>query len=117
TMKDAAREAWRLAVEYQDQAAKLGEPPARSLPNRRSMSGAAVACPLCLTTENVHARGVPARGSIRPGLSVAEQRGVSSRDDPAGSRGRREPILIFMQQSPLQRNLSKVSRRDDNGTS
>jgi hypothetical protein len=27
TMKDAAREAWRLAVEYQDQAAALGEPP------------------------------------------------------------------------------------------
>jgi hypothetical protein len=27
TMKDAAREAWRLAVEYRDQAAKLGEPP------------------------------------------------------------------------------------------
>jgi hypothetical protein len=26
-MKDAAREAWRLAVEYRDQAAKLGEPP------------------------------------------------------------------------------------------
>jgi hypothetical protein len=26
-MKDAAREAWRLAVEYQDQAAELGEPP------------------------------------------------------------------------------------------
>jgi len=27
TMKDAAREAWRLAVEYRDQAAQLGEPP------------------------------------------------------------------------------------------
>jgi hypothetical protein len=27
TMKDAAREAWRLAVEYRDQAATLGEPP------------------------------------------------------------------------------------------
>jgi hypothetical protein len=27
TMKDAGREAWRLAVEYRDQAAKLGEPP------------------------------------------------------------------------------------------
>jgi len=27
TMKDAAREAWRLAVEYRDQAAELGEPP------------------------------------------------------------------------------------------
>jgi plasmid stabilization system protein ParE len=27
TIKDAAREAWRLAVEYRDQAAKLGEPP------------------------------------------------------------------------------------------
>jgi hypothetical protein len=27
TIKDAAREAWRLAVEYQDQAAELGEPP------------------------------------------------------------------------------------------
>ena len=27
TMKDAAREAWRLAVEYQGQAANLGEPP------------------------------------------------------------------------------------------
>jgi len=26
-IKDAAREAWRLAVEYRDQAAKLGEPP------------------------------------------------------------------------------------------
>jgi plasmid stabilization system protein ParE len=26
-MKDAAREAWRLAAEYRDQAAKLGEPP------------------------------------------------------------------------------------------
>ena len=26
-MKDATREAWRLAVEYRDQAAKLGEPP------------------------------------------------------------------------------------------
>jgi hypothetical protein len=26
-MKDAAREAWRLAVEYRDQAAKLGESP------------------------------------------------------------------------------------------
>jgi hypothetical protein len=26
-MKDAAREAWRLAVEYQGQAANLGEPP------------------------------------------------------------------------------------------
>ncbi len=26
-MKDAAREAWRLAIEYRDQAAKLGEPP------------------------------------------------------------------------------------------
>jgi hypothetical protein len=26
-MKDAAREAWRLAVEYRDQAGKLGEPP------------------------------------------------------------------------------------------
>jgi hypothetical protein len=26
-VKDAAREAWRLAVEYRDQAAKLGEPP------------------------------------------------------------------------------------------
>jgi hypothetical protein len=26
-MKDAAREAWRLAVEYQDQAVELGEPP------------------------------------------------------------------------------------------
>jgi len=26
-MKDAAREAWRLAVEYRDKAAKLGEPP------------------------------------------------------------------------------------------
>ena len=26
-MKDAAREAWRLAVEYRDQAAKLGAPP------------------------------------------------------------------------------------------
>jgi hypothetical protein len=26
-MKDAACEAWRLAVEYRDQAAKLGEPP------------------------------------------------------------------------------------------
>jgi hypothetical protein len=26
-LKDAAREAWRLAVEYRDQAAKLGEPP------------------------------------------------------------------------------------------
>jgi hypothetical protein len=26
-MKDAAREAWRLAVGYRDQAAKLGEPP------------------------------------------------------------------------------------------
>jgi hypothetical protein len=26
-MKGAAREAWRLAVEYQDQAAELGEPP------------------------------------------------------------------------------------------
>ena len=25
-MKDAAREAWRLAVAYRDQAAKLGEP-------------------------------------------------------------------------------------------
>jgi plasmid stabilization system protein ParE len=25
--KDAAREAWRLAVEYRDQAATLGEPP------------------------------------------------------------------------------------------
>jgi hypothetical protein len=27
TMKDVAREAWRLAVKYRDQAAKLGEPP------------------------------------------------------------------------------------------
>ena len=27
TIKDAAREAWRLALEYQDQAAELGEPP------------------------------------------------------------------------------------------
>jgi hypothetical protein len=27
TMKDAAPEAWRLAVEYRDQAATLGEPP------------------------------------------------------------------------------------------
>jgi hypothetical protein len=27
SMKDAAREAWRLAVEYQGQAAELGEPP------------------------------------------------------------------------------------------
>jgi hypothetical protein len=27
TMKHAAREAWRLAVEYRDQAATLGEPP------------------------------------------------------------------------------------------
>jgi plasmid stabilization system protein ParE len=27
TIKDAAREAWRLAVEYRDQAATLGEPP------------------------------------------------------------------------------------------
>jgi hypothetical protein len=27
TMQDAAREAWRLAVEYRDEAAKLGEPP------------------------------------------------------------------------------------------
>jgi hypothetical protein len=26
-MKDAAWEAWRLAVDYRDQAAKLGEPP------------------------------------------------------------------------------------------
>jgi hypothetical protein len=26
-MKDAAREAWRLAVEYRDQAATLGGPP------------------------------------------------------------------------------------------
>jgi len=26
-MKNAAREAWRLAVEYRGQAAKLGEPP------------------------------------------------------------------------------------------
>ena len=26
-MKDPAREAWRLAVEYQGQAANLGEPP------------------------------------------------------------------------------------------
>jgi hypothetical protein len=26
-VKDAAREAWRLAVEYQSQAANLGEPP------------------------------------------------------------------------------------------
>jgi hypothetical protein len=26
-LKDAAREAWRLAVEYRDQAAKVGEPP------------------------------------------------------------------------------------------
>jgi len=26
-MKGVAREAWRLAVEYRDQAAKLGEPP------------------------------------------------------------------------------------------
>ena len=26
-MKDVAREAWRLAVEYRDQAANLGEPP------------------------------------------------------------------------------------------
>jgi hypothetical protein len=26
-INDAAREAWRLAVEYRDQAAKLGEPP------------------------------------------------------------------------------------------
>ena len=26
-IKDAAREAWRLAVEYRNQAAKLGEPP------------------------------------------------------------------------------------------
>jgi len=26
-MKDAAREAWRLAVEYRDQAETLGEPP------------------------------------------------------------------------------------------
>ncbi len=26
-LKDTAREAWRLAVEYRDQAAKLGEPP------------------------------------------------------------------------------------------
>jgi hypothetical protein len=26
-MKDTAREAWRLAVEYRDQAAHLGEPP------------------------------------------------------------------------------------------
>jgi len=26
-MKDAAREAWRLAAEYRDQAAQLGEPP------------------------------------------------------------------------------------------
>ena len=26
-MKDAAREAWRLAAEYRNQAAKLGEPP------------------------------------------------------------------------------------------
>ena len=25
--KDTVREAWRLAVEYRDQAAKLGEPP------------------------------------------------------------------------------------------
>jgi hypothetical protein len=27
TMKDVAREAWRLAVKYRDQAAKLGELP------------------------------------------------------------------------------------------
>ena len=27
SMKDAAREAWRLAVEYQGQAAKLGDAP------------------------------------------------------------------------------------------
>ena len=26
-MKDVAREAWRLAVEYRDQAANLGDPP------------------------------------------------------------------------------------------
>jgi len=26
-MKDVAREAWRLAVEYRDHAANLGEPP------------------------------------------------------------------------------------------
>jgi hypothetical protein len=26
-MKDAAREAWRLAIQYRDQAAKFGEPP------------------------------------------------------------------------------------------
>jgi hypothetical protein len=26
-MKDVVREAWRLAVEYRDQAAKFGEPP------------------------------------------------------------------------------------------
>jgi len=27
SMKDGAREAWRLAAEYRDQAATLGEPP------------------------------------------------------------------------------------------
>jgi hypothetical protein len=27
SMKDAAREAWRLAIEYRGQAAELGEPP------------------------------------------------------------------------------------------
>jgi hypothetical protein len=27
TMKDAAREAWRVAVEYRDQATTLGAPP------------------------------------------------------------------------------------------
>jgi hypothetical protein len=61
--------------------------------------------------KNVHARKAPAGGSIRPGLSVAEQAG-SSRDARPVLGGRGEPIPILIQEPPLQRNLSKVSPRN-----
>jgi len=54
TMKDAAREPWRLAVEYRDQAAKLGEPPdigKKAASNRRSVSHACELSAVVATTK------------------------------------------------------------------